>query len=71
MNVGACRHPAGGAGTDRRRGVGVRVNVLKPLRRIVEHFQRIAAGDLATPVERRGTTRSVSCSPNSPPCSDR
>lgn len=33
---------------------GVRVNVLKPLRRIVEHFQRIAAGDLATPVERRG-----------------
>ncbi|MGM0783172.1 MAG: methyl-accepting chemotaxis protein [Pseudomonadota bacterium] len=33
---------------------GVRVNVLRPLRRIIEHFQRIAAGDLATPVERRG-----------------
>jgi len=33
---------------------GVRANVLKPLRRVVEHFQRIAAGDLATPVESRG-----------------
>ncbi|TFH85544.1 HAMP domain-containing protein [Billgrantia azerbaijanica] len=33
---------------------GVRVNVLKPLRRIVEHFQRIAAGDLATSIEQRG-----------------
>lgn len=28
--------------------------MLKPLRRIVGHFQRIAAGDPATPVESRG-----------------
>ncbi|MGQ4877450.1 methyl-accepting chemotaxis protein [Billgrantia sp. LNSP4103-1] len=33
---------------------GVTVNVIRPLRRIVEHFQRIAKGDLAAPIEVRG-----------------
>ncbi|MGR4068878.1 methyl-accepting chemotaxis protein [Billgrantia sp. C5P2] len=33
---------------------GVTVNVIRPLRRIVEHFQRIARGDLAAPIEARG-----------------
>ncbi|MFW3616260.1 methyl-accepting chemotaxis protein [Billgrantia antri] len=33
---------------------GVTVNVIRPLRRIVEHFQRIARGDLSAPVEARG-----------------
>ncbi|QTP58660.1 HAMP domain-containing protein [Billgrantia antri] len=33
---------------------GVTVNVIRPLRRIIEHFQRIARGDLSAPVEARG-----------------
>ncbi|GAA0630431.1 methyl-accepting chemotaxis protein [Halomonas beimenensis] len=33
---------------------GVRANVLRPLTRMIEHFRRIADGDLATPVEARG-----------------
>lgn len=33
---------------------GVTVNVIRPLRRIVEHFKRIAKGDLAAPIEARG-----------------
>ncbi|TDO16796.1 methyl-accepting chemotaxis sensory transducer with TarH sensor [Halomonas ventosae] len=33
---------------------GVRANVIRPLSRIIEHFRRIADGDLATPVEARG-----------------
>ncbi|MCE8015704.1 HAMP domain-containing protein [Halomonas sp. MCCC 1A17488] len=33
---------------------GVTINVIRPLRRIVEHFQRIARGDLSAPVEARG-----------------
>ncbi len=32
---------------------GVRANVLTPLTRMIEHFRRIADGDLATPVETR------------------
>ena len=33
---------------------GITVNVIRPLRRIVEHFQRIAKGDLSATVESRG-----------------
>ncbi|NIC07607.1 methyl-accepting chemotaxis protein [Billgrantia bachuensis] len=33
---------------------GVTLNVIRPLRRIVAHFQRIARGDLAAPIETRG-----------------
>ena len=33
---------------------GVTANVIRPLRRIGEHFDRIAQGDLSTPLERRG-----------------
>ncbi|WP_104202384.1 methyl-accepting chemotaxis protein [Billgrantia saliphila] len=34
---------------------GVTINVIRPLRRIVEHFQRIARGDLSQSVETRGS----------------
>ncbi len=33
---------------------GITLNVIRPLRGIVEHFQRIAKGDLAAPIEARG-----------------
>lgn len=33
---------------------GVRANVIRPLSRIIDHFRRLADGDLATPVEGRG-----------------
>ncbi|MFG6176437.1 methyl-accepting chemotaxis protein [Halomonas sp. THAF12] len=34
---------------------GVRANVLRPLAHIIEHFRRIADGDLGTPVTSRGS----------------
>lgn len=34
---------------------GITVNVTRPLGRVVEHFERITAGDLSAPIESRGS----------------
>lgn len=34
---------------------GVTINVLRPLRRVIEHFEHMAAGDLSARIEKRGT----------------
>ncbi|SDG10982.1 Methyl-accepting chemotaxis protein [Onishia taeanensis] len=33
---------------------GVTVNVIRPLRRLIEHFRQMAAGDLSQPIETKG-----------------